>query len=86
LGYATYDIKLTSTLTLGPVGVIEWMDPDTEYGRDERVRAVLGLVLGYRDSLLRLMPQVEVTRPIGSASARGEVASESYYLLLATEI
>lgn len=86
LGYATYDFKLGKKLTLGPVGVLEWMDTDTDYAHDERVRGVVGLVLGYRDKLVRVMPQVEINRPIGGASSRGEVASESYYLLLATEI
>lgn len=86
IAYADYTFKLSKKWTLAPVVVLEWMDTDTEYERDERVRAVGGLSWNYRKNALRIMPQVEITRPLGDADARGEVASETYYLLVSTEI
>jgi hypothetical protein len=32
------------------------------------------------------MPQIELTRATGDASARSEIASETYYLMVAAEI
>lgn len=86
IGYAEYTFKVSPKWTLAPVVVFEWMDTDTEYKQDERVRAVAGFSWNYRKNTLRIMPQVEITRPIGDAAARGEVASETYYMLISTEI
>ncbi len=85
-GYAEYMFKISKKWDIGPVVVFEWLDTDTEYGQDERVRAVGGLSWNYEKNMLRIMPQVEITRPTGSASTRGEVASETFYLLLSAEI
>jgi len=84
--YADYTFKLSKKWTIAPVVVLEWMDTDTEYAKDERVRAVGGLSLNFRKNTLRVMPQVEITRPVGSADARGEIASETYYVLVSAEI
>jgi hypothetical protein len=86
IAYADYAFKLSKKWTLGPVVVLEWMDTDTEYEKDERVRAVGGLSWNYKKNALRIMPQVEVTRPLGGADVRGEVARETYYLLVSTAI
>jgi hypothetical protein len=86
VAYADYAFKLTKKWSLGPVLVLEWMDTDTEYGKDERVRAVAGLSWNYRKNALRVMPQVEIIRPAGAAAERGEVASETYYVLVSTDI
>ncbi|HKP63147.1 MAG TPA: porin, partial [Polyangiales bacterium] len=86
IGYADYAFKLSKKWTLAPVVVLEWMDTDTEYSGDERVRAVGGLSWNYRKNALRVMPQVEITRPLGGADPRGEVASETYYLMVSGEI
>jgi hypothetical protein len=86
IAYADYTFKLSKKWTLGPVVVLEWMDTDTEYEKDERVRTVGGLSWNYKKNLLRIMPQVEITRPLGGADVRGEVARETYYVLVSTEI
>lgn len=86
IAYADYAFKVSKKWTLGPVVVVEWMDTDTEYEKDERVRAVGGLSWNYKKNLLRVMPQVEITRPLGGADVRGEVARETFYLLVSTEI
>jgi hypothetical protein len=86
IAYADYMFKLSKKWTLGPVVVLEWMDTDTDYEKDERVRTVGGLCWTYKKNLLRIMPQVEITRPLGGADVRGEVARETYYLLVSTEI
>lgn len=86
IAYADYAFKVSNKWTLGPVLVLEWMDTDTEYEKDERVRTVGGLSWNYKKNLLRVMPQVEITRPLGGADVRGEVARETYYVLVSTEI
>jgi hypothetical protein len=86
LAYADYAFKVSKKWTLGPVVVLEWMDTDTEYEKDERVRAVAGLSWNYKKGFLRVMPQVEITRPLGGADVRGEVARETFYVLVSTEI
>jgi hypothetical protein len=86
IAYADYAFKLSKKWTLGPVVVLEWMDTDTEYEKDERVRAVGGLSWNYKKNLLRVMPQVEITRPLGGADVRGEIARETFYVLVSTEI
>ncbi|HKU44696.1 MAG TPA: porin [Polyangiales bacterium] len=86
LGYGDYTWQLSKKWTIAVVGVLEWMDSDTEYEKDERIRAVAGLSWNFKKNALRIMPQVELTRPLGEADARGEVASETYYLLVSAEI
>jgi hypothetical protein len=86
IGYADYKFKLSKKWTFSAIGVLEWLDTDIEYGKDERVRAVGGLSWNYDKNALRVMPQVELTRPLGGADPRGEVASETYYLLVSAEI
>jgi hypothetical protein len=86
IAYADYAFKISKKWTLGPVVVLEWMDTDTEYEKDERVRAVGGLSWNYKKNLLRVMPQVEITRPLGGADVRGEIARETFYVLVSTEI
>jgi hypothetical protein len=84
IGYAGYYAELIPALLLGPVGVFEWTDTDTSYGQDESVRAVLGMSLTFHGEALRVMPQVEVIRPVGKVGARSEVAAENYYVLVST--
>jgi hypothetical protein len=86
IGHAEYTFKLSKKWTIAAIGVLEWADTDLEYEKDERVRAVGGLSWNYQKNALRVMPQVEITRPLGDADARGEVATETYYLLVSAEI
>jgi Phosphate-selective porin O and P len=86
IGYVGYYAQLAPELRVGPIGVFEWMDTDSTYGQDERVRGVLGASLTFQESRLRVMPQVEVVRPLGTVSARSEIAEENYYLLVSAEL
>lgn len=82
LGYAGYYAEVAKDLLLGPVAVIEGMDTDTAYGQDERLRGVFGVSLTFEERHLRVMPQVEVIRPLGNVGLRSQVAEETYYVLV----
>lgn len=81
-GYATYEIGLGLRAALQPVIVGEWADTDLELSRDETVRAVAGLNLLLFDGAYRVMPQVELVRPLGEVGARSQVKRETYTLML----
>ena len=67
LSLVTYDVPLTSEWTLQPVGFIEYADADSEYDQNESMRLVGGVnLLGYGQQL-RIMPQVQLTQPVGDA-------------------
>jgi hypothetical protein len=86
LGYATYDFALTDGLSLQPTLAGEWLDTDIEFSQDEVLRTVLGINLLAFDGALRLMPQVEIIRPLHHVGARSHVKSETYYLVLVAEL
>lgn len=86
LGYATYDIAFTKKFALQPVVVLEHLDTDRNLSEDETLRAVAGLNLLFWHSTLRLLPQVEVIRPIGDTSARSQGTQTTYYLLLSLQL
>lgn len=86
ISYATYDIDLPKKFELQPLVLVEWVDTDLDVAQDETLRVVAGLNLLWR-KWFRLLPQVEVTRPLGSeVTARSQLKSEKYYLMLAVEI
>jgi hypothetical protein len=86
IGYATYTVELSRKWGLEPVIVLEWVDPDLDYSRDDHLRAVAGFSLNYKKNTLRVMPQVELKRPTSGAGPRGEIASETYYLMVSSDI
>lgn len=86
IGYATYRLPLSKKWNLEPVVVLEWLDPDLEYSGDDRLRAIAGLSVNFRKNLLRLMPQIEIERPTSGAGPRGEIASETYYLMVSSDL
>jgi hypothetical protein len=85
MGYATYDIALADWVTFQPTLVGEWTDTDGDISQDEAVRALGGLNFLFFDEALRVMPQVEVVRPLGEVTLRSHVKRETYYLMLSTE-
>jgi hypothetical protein len=85
-GYATYDIALGNRATLQPVIAGEWVDTDLDLAEDERVRGLGGINLLLFDRAYRIMPQVEIVRPLGAVSARSDVKRETYYVLLSAEL
>jgi hypothetical protein len=85
MGWATYDLRPAEWITLQPVVVGEWVDTDDEVEGDEAARAVLGFNLLFFADRLRVMPQVEVVRPLGTVEARSQVKRETYYLMLSMQ-
>lgn len=85
IGYASYDVRLDDAWVLQPTLVGEWLDTDTDVSEDEAVRGVVGVNVLWGPHL-RLLPQVEVVRPLGDVGARSHVASERYYLVVAVEL
>jgi hypothetical protein len=85
-GYATYDIDLGKRAALQPMLAGEWVDTDLDLGEDEALRGVGGLNLLLFDGAYRVMPQVEIVRPLGEVSARSHVKRETYYILLTAEL
>jgi hypothetical protein len=63
----------------------EWTDTDGDISQDEAVRALGGLNFLFFDEALRVMPQVEVVRPLGEVTLRSHVKRETYYLMVSTE-
>ncbi len=85
-GYATYDVTLTDVWALQPVLFGEWADSDLEFSRSEAVRFIAGLNALWRDSTLRVMPQVEFVRPLQVAANTLWVKNETFYVMLAGQI
>jgi hypothetical protein len=86
LAYATYDIALTDALVLQPVVVGEWADTDLDVSEDETLRAVLGVNLVAWQGLFRVLPQVELIRPLGDVSVRSQLETTTLYLLLSLQV
>jgi hypothetical protein len=81
-GYATYDIPLGNRVTLQPTVAGEWVDTDLDVSKDETVRGLGGVNLLLFDGAYRIMPQVDVVRPLGEVGARSQVKRETYYLMI----
>jgi hypothetical protein len=86
VGYATYQIPLASGFALEPVLLGEYADSDSELSRTEAVRTVIGCNLRLADRL-RVMPQVEIVRPLGTAAQINPwLSSETYYLMMTAQL
>jgi hypothetical protein len=86
LGYASYDVDLPKKFVLQPVVFGEWVDADTRYTQSEAVRVVAGLNLLW-SKYLRVLPQVELIRPMGPVGEGTPwVESETYYLMLSVHM
>jgi hypothetical protein len=85
-GYATYDIELGQRAALQPMIAGEFVDTDLDLEEDEALRGVGGLNLLLFDGAYRVMPQVEIVRPLGEVSQRSYVKRETYYILLTAEL
>ncbi len=84
--YATYDVKLTTPLRLQPVLFGEFADADADFSRTEAVRVIVGANLLVGDHV-RVMPQVELVRPLGTASTLSPWSSgETYTLMLTAQL
>jgi hypothetical protein len=86
MAYATYDIGLGHHVIMQPTLVGEWYDSDTEYSGDQTLRGVLGLNFLFFDQRYRVLPQIEIVRPIGDDPQRNLVKAERYYVLLSVQL
>lgn len=86
VGYATYQIPLGGDFALEPVLLGEYADADSEFSRTEAVRAIIGCNLRVAEHL-RVMPQVELIRPLGTAASVNPWSSgETYYLMMTAQL
>jgi hypothetical protein len=86
VAYASYDLALRSPWVLQPVLLFEYADADADFSNTEAVRAIAGLNLIWNE-FLRVMPQVELTRPVGGTSSLHPwPAGETYYLMLSAQM
>jgi hypothetical protein len=85
-GYATYDIALGNRAALQPVVAGEWVDTDLDIGEDETARGLGGLNLLLFDGAYRILPQVEIVRPLGDVGPRSQVKRETYSIVLTAEL
>jgi hypothetical protein len=85
-GYASYDIGVNDDWTLQPVVFAEWADSNLDFQESEAVRAIVGLNALWNDEHLRIMPQIELVRPLDVSVNTNWVASEAAYVLLAGQI
>jgi hypothetical protein len=85
--FASYDLSPSPAWALSPVLLFEYADADADYSGSEAVRAIAGLSVGVLDGHLRVMPQVEIVRPLGSASGQNPwLSSEEYYVMLVGQL
>lgn len=84
--YATYQIPLGGDFALEPVLLGEYAEADAEFSRTEAIRAVVGVNLRVADRL-RVMPQVELRRPIGTAADINPWSErERYYVMFIAKL
>jgi hypothetical protein len=81
-GYASYDIAVSRRITLQPCLSGEYADANVEVSATEAIRAIAGLNLLWSGNI-RIMPQVELFRPLGRVSTYNPWnAGERFTLML----
>lgn len=86
VGYASYQIPIAGDYALEPILLGEYAEAHGEYARTEAVRAIIGCNLRVADRF-RVMPQVELIRPIGTAADINPWSSgETYYVMLVAKL
>jgi hypothetical protein len=86
VGYTSYDFELLEDLVLQPTLFGEYADANADNSQTEAIRTIIGInLLLYED--LRILPQVEIIRPLGEVSSYNPwVAEENFYILLSLQI
>ncbi|MBN1654743.1 MAG: hypothetical protein JXA30_13310 [Deltaproteobacteria bacterium] len=85
-GYSTYDVDLIPDLVLQPTLFGEYADAHADYSQTEALRIVIGINLLWHRKL-RVFPQVEIIRPVGTVSSLNPwISGETYYIMLSLEI
>jgi hypothetical protein len=85
-GYATYRVPLLGAWQLEPMLFGEWIDTNLEFSRSEVTRFVGGINALFHEELFRLMPQVELIRPLHSDSLAQWSKRETFYILFSGQI
>jgi hypothetical protein len=85
-GYVTYRIDLPADWELEPMLFGEWVDSNLEFSRSEAVRFVAGINGLWQSDVFRVMPQLELIRPLRSNADSLWVARETFYVLFAGQI
>lgn len=85
-GYATYDVAVGDSFSLQPVLSMEWVDSDLEFSRSEAIRAVIGLNGLWQGHTFRVMPQVELVRPLDPAQATAWVERDTFYVMFSGQL
>lgn len=83
--YGQLDFSLSQELALQPTFFFEWTDTDLDVSQDEAIRGLLGVNL-LAFEVLRIMPYVEVVRPLGTVGARSQLSYENYALAVSLQI
>ncbi len=81
VGLASYDIPLTSALTLQPVLLGEYFDSSVEHRETETVRFVFGINWLVHERL-RIMPQGEIVHWTDSANELSPTAGSALYVMV----
>ena len=85
--FGRYAFEPSPAWVIAPVLLAEYADADGDYSGSEALRAIAGLELTTIEGHLRVMPQVEIVRPLGTASAQNPwLASEAYYVMLVGQL
>jgi hypothetical protein len=86
VGYVSVDIPLASDWALQPVVLGEWADANLNVSQSEAGRLVLGLNVLWPPAV-RILPQVEIVRPLGSGAATNPwLERETYYVMVTGEL
>ncbi len=84
--FASYDVSLGKGFALQPVVFGEWTDSNLEFSESEVTRIVAGLNLLWREQTFRIMPQVEIVRPLTPGDDTVWTEKESYYVMFSGEL
>jgi hypothetical protein len=81
VGLVSYDVPISPVLSLQPVVFGEYLDASTAHEDSESVRAVAGLNLLIHETL-RIMPQAELVRWLGSPSELSPSERTAFYTMV----
>lgn len=83
-GYVSHDLSISKRWALQPLLFGEWVDSNLEYSKSEAIRAVGGLNALWNKNALRIMPQLELIRPLRTGPVW--VESTTFYVLASAQL
>ncbi len=81
IGAVSYVVPLSKNVRLQPTLFGEWTDADIEYSGDDAVRVAIGANVLWKKSF-RVMPQVELIRPLGTVTERNPWPVTDRFMLI----